>query len=183
MDFTAFSEQERTAEISGKGYPAPSSGSHHNFALVVHSRQVWVPGRSSDGGGDGPAGALTNVRTEKSFVPTWQWTVSGYRRLDESLTIDGKTYETWHPAPGEFGYVGTHDDPTHELSYELTGGGLKQLADGVFELKVPHNGSVKINTKVAVGPAKPKPTPSTGCLGALLAFLAAIVAAVKKLFK
>jgi hypothetical protein len=172
MDFVAFSEQERNAEISGVGYPPPASGKHQ-FALVVNSRQLWVPGAPS---GDGQT---THV-SAPTLVPVWQWMVSGFRKLDESLTIDGTKYETWHPAPGAFGYIGTHDDPSHELTYQLTGGGLNKIVDGVYELEVPHNGSVTIGTHVVVGPKQSK---RTGCIGVLLAILLAILAAIKKPFK
>jgi hypothetical protein len=172
MDFVAFSEQERNAEISGVGYPPPVSG-NHKFALVVNSRQMWVPGPPSGGGS-------TTHLPPPTLVPVWQWIVSGFRKLDETLTIDGEKYETWHPAPGAFGYIGTHDDPSHELTYQLTGGGLNKLVDGVYELEVPHNGSVTIGTRVAVGPKKGK---RKGCLATLIAILLAIIAAIKKLFK
>lgn len=179
MDIVNYSEQRRAAEISGKGYPSPNSGTKHRFALVVNSRQVWLPdpraGGGADGGGDGPIErpTIATHAPAPQLVPMWQWIVSGYRRLDESLTINGTEYETWHPEPGAFGLVGTHDDPKHVLSYDLSGPGLKQLANGVFELEVEHNGTVTLDTVVSVGPERP------GCLGILWQ----IIEAIRRLFK
>jgi hypothetical protein len=176
MNFIPLSEQRRPAEISGKGYPPPASGSHHRFALVVNARRL----RQFERPREQPPGEIGVAGSSKGTAVVWQWIVSGFRRLDESLTIDGTTYETWEPAPGAFGYIARHDKPDDVLTYDLSGPGLRKLIDGVYELRVPHDGTVTLDTVVTAAPPKKKPK---GCLGWVLAILLAIVAFFRKLFK
>jgi hypothetical protein len=170
MDFIDLSEEEREAEISGVGHPPPPVGrTDHDFVLMVNVRRFMVPriptgGNGEGGGGDGDGGggpinlaAIGTHGDRERLLPTWTWIVHGYRVTGEDLEINGKNFKILDPAPGAFGYVAQHDGPqTDELSFELSGGGIRRRGNGAYTIRVPDGGSVNINTKVEAGPLPPK---------------------------
>jgi hypothetical protein len=172
MDFIDLSEEEREAEISGVGHPPPPAGrTDHDFVLMVNVRRFMVPrippdggngGGEGGGGGNGGGGPinLAAIGTHGDgarLLPTWTWIVHGYRVTGEDLEINGKNFKILDPAPGAFGYVAQHDGPqTDELSFELSGGGIRRRGNGIYTIRVPDGGSATINTKVEAGPLPPK---------------------------
>ena len=164
MDFVPLSEQERPADISGTGYPAPSGGDH-DFLLVVNTRLVALTGGGGDDD-DGPDIGLRAAVGARRTTPIFMWIVHGYRITGDVLTIRGRKYEVLDPGPGQFGYFSEHDDPAHALTSEFAGAGIRR--DGnVYRLRVPHDGTVTIQTRVEA--SEPKPPPKhEGCLAAII---------------
>jgi hypothetical protein len=177
MDFVDLSEEEREAEISGVGHPPPPAGrTDHDFVLMVNVRRFMIPriptgGGNGEGGGNGGGGegggnggggpinvaAIGTHGDGERLLPTWTWFVHGYRVTGEDLEIDGTNFKILDPAPGAFGYVAQHDGPqTDELSFDLSGGGIRRRGNGVYTIRVPDGGSVTINTKVEAGPLPSK---------------------------
>jgi len=173
MDFIPLSEIERPAEISGQGYPSPGGGGNHDFLLVVNSRLITPPtgggGGGDDDGGDGPDIDLKSVMGRSDIKPVFVWIVHGYRITGETLTIRGRKYQNIDPAPGQFGYIAEHDDPTHALTSEFAGAGIRR--DGnVYRLRVPHDGTVTIQTRVEAAEPRP-PHKGGGCLAAIIQYI------------
>ncbi len=168
MNFDNLSTVERSAEISGKGYPAPSGG-HHEFLLIPHARQIRVPQVEPDVGSRA-AGTKT----------IWYWIVEGLRKTGETITIDKVTADIYDPSPGEFGLLLEHDVAGDLFAHELSGGGIRRGPGNTYLLKVPHDGTVTIQTSLEGAPPKPpvvtKPDPWW------LRFLKWLIALIKKLF-
>ena len=153
MDFTSLSEVQRPAEISGKGYPPPPNGAAaHDFLLFTNVREIRPYKRQSSDARPG----------QSPETITWLWINHGYRRTDKTITIGSRTFEILDDTPGSFGYVAQHVGASDRLLYEFTGGGIKNLGGNVHAIKVPHNGSVKINTTVKTAPPESPAPPSKG---------------------
>lgn len=165
MNIATLSEHRATAEVSGKGYPPPPSGSNHRFVLVASAfAEPIIPEIVIESPGPHLA-ELFDAAAPPAVV--WHWFTFGFvRRPDEVLVINKRKYEAWLPAPGGFGILAGHDHAEHPLNSDLLGPGVKRLARGVYELPVPHNGSVKIQTVLtAAPPAELPPTIRQGSTG------------------
>lgn len=185
MNFQNLSESEQDATISGVGYPAPSSG-HHDMVLFSHVRSMFVP----DVVGDGDRGELRTAgmlshRGSEQFrgKQVWYWTVNGFRKTGQTFTVRGNKGEVIDPSPGEFGLVALHEgDGSHVFAHQLSGGGVKRRGHA-YELRVPHNGEVKVHTWVGAGPVgtlKPPTPPKTDPWW--LQLLRWLIALIRKLF-
>jgi hypothetical protein len=154
MDFVNLTEDTRPATVSGVGYPVPAGGSH-DFLLITHVRK-FVPGKRDSNLGmlAAPKGMMT-----AGDVVYWLWIVEGYRRTGKTITIDGTDFEILDETPGAFGSIAVHQGSSDVFTSELSGGGIKFLGGSFHALKVPHNGSVEIKTRLAAGPAGAKPKP------------------------
>jgi hypothetical protein len=168
IDFVNLSRHRAKATISGTGYPAPASGSHHHFVLTTHVRAIAQPrGEKAEGGAD----------------RTWLWIVDAVRRIGESFEVGDAVAEVVDPSPGQFGLIAHHSGPdTDVFVNELSGGGIVRRGRH-YELRVPHDGEVTITTLIAaeppgaVKPPDPDPDPDRdpkphGCLGWLLGLIA-----------
>ena len=168
MDIDHLSELDRPATISGVGYPVPASGSH-DFLLMTFVRRFEQFGRE---------GNLASFGTASAAAPKgtvyWLWIVHGYRRTGKTITINKQEFEVLDESPGAFGSLCPHQGQGTDdiFSYELSGGGIKHLGGYFHALKVPHNSSVTINTRIAAGPAGSfGPVVKPGCLMAFIAWL------------
>ena len=156
MNIATLSEHRATAEVSGKGYPPPPSGSNHRFVLVVSAfAEPIIPQIVIESQGPHLAELFDAAAPP---VVVWHWFTFGFvRHPDEVLVINKRKYEAWLPAPGGFGILAGHDNAEHPFNSDLLGPGMKRLARGVYELPVPHNGSVKIQTVLTAAPASDLP--------------------------
>jgi hypothetical protein len=153
MDFINLSEHEQDAEISGVGYPAPGGGAHHDFLLFTRARVIPVPrfrpdytnarAPNASGGGDGD-GDAPDVR--------YLWITEGYRRTGQTLQVGAKKTEVLDEGPGAFGFVADHAGATDELRWELDGPGLRRYGNAVHTIRVPHDGAVRIRTRLRTVP-------------------------------
>lgn len=157
MDFINLSEYERPAEISGVGYPPPSTGNHHDFLLFTHARKIITPKY------DDRVGGVFNIRNtvevggeNTSDWVHYLWVTEGYRRTGQTLTIGTKTTEVLDESPGAFGFIAQHQGIDDVLEWSLTGSGIHKHSAGISSIKVPDGGSVTINTKLKAAPVKPK---------------------------
>jgi len=180
MDFDHFSDVEREAEISGTGYPEPGGGSgEHDFVLQTFCRKIVVTEIIQGGQVDSDTGALvggavqqgTDVpapdamtlnrrsasRGSTAFKDTvvFVWMAQGYRRSGKFMKIKGTSYEVLDHRPGEFGIVARHEGLQDPFHYALSGPGMVQYAPGIYGLKVPHKGTVKIGVKLGAAPGGP----------------------------
>jgi len=171
--FTDLSEHSGDATISGSGYPAPQSGSHHDFLLMTHVRELVTAVRGK--GETNIAGAAVGGGLHED-VQGWYWLVETFRRTGLQLTVGDTKAEVIDPSPGQFGALARHQgQPGDVFVSQLSGGGLKRSGN-VYELSVPHDGEVTIHTWMGAGPAgtvEPPGVPADGggCLGLLLPFL------------
>jgi hypothetical protein len=154
FDFDHLSKLTEVAQISGRGYPEPDNGSHHEFVLHVHRGKI--------AGEDRPS--LTHFQQGGSV---FQWSVHGYRQLPGSIQIQAprthKPKRSFHILEyiGSFGlHAVTKDANATELEYDLAGDTLKEVAEGVYRLEVPHNEDIYVRTRLAVG-EKLEPEPWT----------------------
>ncbi|HEV8460110.1 MAG TPA: hypothetical protein VGQ38_05320 [Gaiellaceae bacterium] len=185
MNFQNLSDSEQPATISGSGYPTPSSG-HHDMVLFSHVRSMFVPDR----GGDGEIGLASFVSHQEGQVKgklVWYWSVNAFRRTGQTLQVGDDVGEIIDPSPGEFGMIALHDgDDSHVFAHQLSGGGIKRRGNA-YELRVPHNGEVKVNTWVGAGapgtvtPPTPTPTPSTDPWW--VRFIKWLIALIRSIFK
>jgi hypothetical protein len=188
MQFQDLSESEQPATISGSGYPTPSSG-HHDMVLFSHVRSMFVPDRGGDGDGEiGIAVLAAAPRGQVKGKLVWYWLVEGFRRTGHTLQVGDDIGEVIDPSPGEFGLIATHEgDPSHVFVHQLSGGGIKRRGNG-YELRVPHNGEVKVNTWIGAGPpgtvTPPPPTPTpTPTDPWWVRFIKWLIALIRSIFK
>ena len=161
MIFTDLSEHAGDATISGSGYPAPTSGSHHDFLLMTHVRELVTAAR--DKREVNVAGAAAEGGLHEN-VQGWYWLVETFRRTGLEFSVGDTTTEVLDPGPGQFGALARHQgQPGDVFVSQLSGPGLTRNGD-VYQLRVPHNGEVAIRTWMGAGPAgtvKPPATPPT----------------------
>ena len=139
MNFEAMSSIDRPATISGVGYPPPSGGaSHHDFLLFTNIREIRL---SRELTGD----------PQKSRV-RWLWINHGYRRTGLTITINGTACEILDDSPGSFGYVADHIGDTDLFEYSFSGNAIRHLGGNVHSIRVPHGGSVEIQTHAGTKP-------------------------------
>ena len=188
MNFTDLSESEQPATISGSGYPAPSSG-HHDMVLFDHVRTIFVP--DPGGNGDGEVGNLTsfvaNRRSELKGKQAWYWVVNAFRKTGLTFQVGDDVGEILDPSPGEFGMIAVHDgDSSHEFQTQLSGGGIKRRGNS-YELRVPHNGEVKVRTWVGAGApgtvTPPPPVVDTSTEPWWVRFIKWLIALIRSIFK
>jgi hypothetical protein len=158
MDFVPLSEEERPADVDGRGYPAPGGGDHE-FLLVTNTRLVGM----TRGGGDVEGHGIAAAVGKRELTGVFLWIVHGYRITDGTLSIRGRDYQVLDPSPGQFGLIAEHDDLDHALTSQLAGGGIR--ADGnIHHLRVPRDGVVTIQTRVDASEPKPPSSQLPGCL-------------------
>jgi hypothetical protein len=176
--FTQLSEYSTDATISGSGYPPPTSGSHHDFVLMTHVRELVA---AREGGDIARIADIAPAASAGGYeqVLGWYWLIESFRRTGLEFTVGKTTMEVIDPRPGEFGAFARHaGQPGDVFIGELSGGGLTRNGT-ILELKVPHNGEVTLQAWMGAGPAgtlKPPPPPPPadgggGCLAQLLPFL------------
>jgi hypothetical protein len=195
MDFDHLSQLEREFEISGVGYAAAGAGDHE-FLLYPHIRELFLVrgGGGGDGDGDGDGPDIVGARlAEGEFQKVWVWLVDGFRRTGETITIRNETAEILDPSPGQFGIVATHDDPSHVLGYRIFGDNLEWDAGGFLKARVPKEGKLTGTMQLHAGTPEEvakveeedrrRGKKRGGCLGWILAFLAALVAFIRRLLK
>jgi hypothetical protein len=164
MDFAPLSSIERDAEISGVGYPSPPNGINHEFVLIMNSRVIRVLPpiiELSGGQPDAEAPFLTGIESADDKV-IFLFIVHGYRVTGETLRIGTRTFKVLDPTPGSCGFISEHQGSGDVLTTTLTGTGLTGEGN-VRILKVPHNGTTTIRTRIEAGPAKPAPDDDDHC--------------------
>jgi hypothetical protein len=163
MDFAGLSERRRPATISGVGYPPPASGAH-DFLLITHVRRFEARQlRRNDNVTSEP---FSHQSKETTNTVYWIWIVQGYRRTGRSLNIGGRDFEVLDNSPGAFGTIAHHEGVDAVFTSELSGGGIQNLGGNIHALRVPHNGSVEIETRIAATTV----APGGGCLTVFLAW-------------
>jgi hypothetical protein len=175
INFEHLSELDREAEISGVGYPAPAGGKH-DFLIVPHVRRITVA--------PAPPPPGINVKADDPGV-RYVLTFEGLRRTGKTITVRGTESEIVDPAPGHFALVLDHDVAADVLTHQLTGAGITGGPGGIYELQVPHDGTVKVGLHVDASPPKTGGggngggQPGGGCLAGIVK---AIVELIRKLF-
>ena len=147
MDFVQLSDHSATATISSKGHAKPSTGGHHKFLLLTHVRSQAIPIFEVERG----------ARAEVS--PTaYTFVVEAFRRTHKTMTVGKTTAEVIDPA-GQFGLAATHaGGPDDVFVHALSGGGLTR-AGRAYQIDVPVNGEVEVQTTIAAGPPADFPPP------------------------
>jgi hypothetical protein len=184
MDFATLSDVETTAEVSGRGYPTPSSGDH-DFLLFTRCRAISVqrlvswyrehPGfdpetiamvagalqHAADKTDDVPGAVVVNhdhLRTatvDYSNVVVYAWITEGYRRTDTHLQVDDKKMVVLDETPGAFGLAAYHVGEQDRLSWSFDAPGLSNHGKGIHALKVPDGGAVTLNIRLSASPDGP----------------------------
>ena len=116
-----------------------------------------------DGGGDmrpndmmlthRTAGRRAQTQYKDSIV--YIWTTLGYRLTDHMVLVAGKSYPLLDNGCGSFGFVAHHKGVNDNLSWSFAGQGLGAFGPGCYGLKVPHEGSVTIKTRLSAEPGGP----------------------------
>lgn len=185
MNFEHLSTLDRQAEVSGTGYPAPSGGKH-DFLIVPHLRRIDPAPAPPPPPGDINVRTIRAAAAEGDPGVTFFWIMEGLRLADETITVNKKTARIADPAPGHFALVLTHDTAGDVLTHRLTGAGISGGPGAVYQLTVPHDGTVQVGVHLDASPPKPgdggQPG-GKGCLAHVVAVLLAIVAAIRKLLK
>jgi hypothetical protein len=148
------------------------------------------PEDGEGGGGDGP---IDHVPRKGEGTPEWlQPMPEDVKRLEPSYRV-----HVWHDtgdtvteengsvrkvlkAQTSFGYLVEHSGPLYGWAPQLTGPGLTELAPNFYRLRIPAESTADVHTKIV---AHEKPPKKGGCIPAILAFLAALIAFIRKLLK
>ena len=225
MNFVDLSSEEREATVSGNGYDEPADGSdHHDFIMFTRCRKIVVKDLIRGEAKVGPetvalvGGALlaardvpspdhnvdvtharavtTRSQTQWDNSVVYLWINEGFRRTGKTLTVNGIKTEILDHRPADFGLAAHHVGLNDDLSWEFAGPGIAQYRPGVYQLRVPHKGELKLKTKLTAvrggragdqskdlpparkgGPGTPGKDQDTGggkdgCLGLLFAMVA-----------
>ncbi len=123
------------------------TGGHHKFLLLTHVRSQAIPIFEVERG----------ARAEVS--PTaYTFVVEAFRRTHKTMTVGKTTAEVIDPA-GQFGLAATHaGGPDDVFVHALSGGGLTR-AGRAYQIDVPVNGEVEVQTTIAAGPPADFPPP------------------------
>jgi hypothetical protein len=150
MNFVDLSEQEKTAEISGDGYPPPPDGAadqemilivsqmrrgrlvrtEHAGSAAQRNRERGAQGRAFAAGEayrdpSGPLGFLWAwlqvLFSGVKVVYEWVWVMDGYRRTEYELGLGEKRYRIYEPV-GAFGYLADHEGLASGWSQSVTPG-------------------------------------------------------------
>jgi opacity protein-like surface antigen len=167
MDFVGVSTYEEDAEISGKGYPAPPSGSNQDFLLRVYKipivslrkgvgrRRATIPvGQIPSNITDLEKAIYARQAASNELITTWLWGMNGYRNTGATLTIGRETFKVYEPV-GAFAHAAEHRGEVKEFNYTVTGPGLQPLAGDGYRLAVPDGGAVRIHVKLEAVEAGP----------------------------
>lgn len=177
LDFVDLSQVERTATVSGVGYPA-ARGGRHDFLLFTQVRQLVVTRKVEHV--HNVEGSAEDDPDQRSTV-YWLWITTGFRRTGEVLKIDGQAFEILDERPGAFGLVAKHEQAgtaPDVLTHELTGGGIHNLGGGCYALAVPDGGSVDLGVRLEAAPAGAGPD---NLLDRLLALIDRLQALLERL--
>jgi hypothetical protein len=104
---------------------------------------------------------------DKKKGPDWSesvvylWINEGFRKTGRFVEIHGKKMEILDPSPGDFGLIAHHRGIADNVSWSFEGPGMAKLGDGVYGLKVPHNGVLTIKTRVGAESDGPSGDQST----------------------
>lgn len=169
FEFVGLSSFDDEAEINGKGFVPPESGTIQDFLLRTYS----IPTYSLRAGDDGGPGTVPNrpkrqsdqIRptpenisaleqtiyarqsAESKLITTWLWGMVGYRRGSGTLTIGTKKFRVYQPV-GSFGYGAEHGGPIKELKASVAGTGLKPITGDGYQLPVPDGGVVRLKVRL-----------------------------------
>jgi peptidoglycan hydrolase-like protein with peptidoglycan-binding domain len=147
MDFVQLSDHSATATISGKGHAPPKTGGRHKFLLLSHVRSQAIEILEV------AQGARAEVLPRR-FI----WVVEAFRRTGKTMTVGKTTAEVIDPA-GQFGLSAVHSGGAGDVFvHELSGGGLAR-AGRAYQIDVPVNGEVAVQTTIAAGPPADFPPP------------------------
>jgi hypothetical protein len=176
-DAVSASVFERDARVGTRGYPAPASG-RQAFVLTVGKDVVRraaaprpLPPRLAAAPAAVAPAALAAARraplpdellyedaaelARRSFPPavdeTFQWVCRAYRKTGRTLAIDDKPSPATFAdteAAGAFGYLAGHRGPVERWTSEFSGPGLRSVAEGLFELDVPHGQKGLVRTRI-----------------------------------
>lgn len=185
MDFATLSDEEISAEVSGRGYPKPAEGDH-DFLLFTRCRAIgvqqladrfrdqqkidpetvaMVTGALQHAGMDGTSARThgMSINSDSVHVPVtdlsntvvYAWITEGYRRTDSYLQVGDKKMVVLDETPGAFGIAAHHVGLNDNLSWQLEAPGLSNHGNGIHSLKVPDGGSVTLGIKLSASPEGP----------------------------
>jgi len=100
----------------------------------------------------------------------------------ETVTEENGSVRKLLRAQTSFGYVVRHDGPLYGWEPTLTGPGLVEIAPKFYRLSVPVEGTATVTTRI-VAHDRPRGGLLSGCYKWLLAALALLAAAIRKLLK
>jgi hypothetical protein len=190
FDVMPASEFERDAEISVRTLGSLGD-THRDVYLYVETLNMPrdVP-QDRNGGRDGEdrspglsmrpfeeGGQLPPIDELEQYAPIYRvhvWHDTGRTVTDEH----GNTRRVLQ-AQSSFGHAVSHEGPLYGWDHELRGRGMRPIAPNFYRLAVPNEGVATVTTTI-VALERPRPK---GCLPAVFAFLAAVWAVVKKVFK
>lgn len=174
MEYVPSSVFKQVATVSAKGFGAhgTKTGFQRFYLHVTTSRFDFAPGkialdpvpppnpktdRQSESKGDHPyykgenlqkvrlLRFYPNLANEKGPVGHYVMETHGYRETTNSVKINGHVYPILEQVNG-FGYVARHGAAVSDWTSGLSGAVVKKLTDYVYEVDVPINGSVTIDT-------------------------------------
>lgn len=94
----------------------------------------------------------------------------GYWRTPKTITLGTTKYQVYRYSDS-FGQTGVHDSvQPAALDYSMAGPGLATHGRGLYSIRVPRDGEVRLNTRMATRPLRPEEAPK-GCMPTLLAWL------------
>lgn len=182
MDFATLSDHETTAEVSGRGYPAPASG-EHDFLLFTRCRAISVqqlvtwyrehpnydPQTIAMVGGALQHAAdktdqgvilvdhdhLRTATVDYGNVVIYAWITEGYRRTDTYFQVGDKKMVVLDETPGAFGLALYHVGLQDRFGWALDAPGLTNHGSGIHALKVPDGGAVTLHVRLSASPDGP----------------------------
>ncbi|HEX8380604.1 MAG TPA: hypothetical protein VF619_08665 [Allosphingosinicella sp.] len=180
MDIVPLSEEKRPVEISGEGYPPPADGSgQHDFLLFTRCRRIVVHQLIGSKTIDPEtlevvSGALKVARvipgedrikvataSTEGHTQEWKdsvvylWVTEGFRRTGEKVSIFGKEAQRLDWTPRQFGLIAHHEGVDDNVNWSFEGPELVRYRPGVIGVKVPHEGRVKLDMRLAAGKDEP----------------------------
>ena len=158
MHFGTASKFEHQATIDARGFEDPPDGAPNQQFFMFTSTKVeaqrggqtptptpQVSPTNRNNNSTGPSRQVAATRPERARL-TRIYHV--YRKSGRFIEIHGKKYRVAQ-AVNSYGYFVDHiGAAVAKWDQNLSGNGLKQIRDGVFNLVVPKNGDVKLTTKV-----------------------------------
>ena len=98
------------------------------------------------------AGAGTGQQWENSVV--YLWITEGYRRTNDFLIVNGIKTRVLDNSPGDFGLIAHHEGVNDGMNWTFMPEGTKmvQYGPGLYGVRVPDKGQVKIVVRLGAGP-------------------------------
>jgi hypothetical protein len=205
MDIVQASRFERTAEINVRGL-GELAGPKRTVYLYLDitnmpERVPTPPERDPDGGrerllaryraehggnvrqGDGDGGFPPEDPPTLDDIAEGQpsYRVYGFYETGERWRFDGEDVGVLAPQTS-FGYFVEHTGPLYGWQYELTGPGIKRIAENLYRLHVPNEGFETVRTRITAHEQRP-PWWKRGCLPQILAAIGALGALAALLWR